>query len=743
MLYKQSNQKINNLQDIPTINCISLEESNNRRDELIKQFKVYNICNINFLLTKRFEYTQDKIIGKLSDTLLNGTKGAVVAHLKNIKQWLNNSLESEEYGFFCEDDLSLECVPYWDKTWKRYINCLPNDWDCVQLLVINETINTLDISNRNWNDWGATVFILKREFAKKIINCYCINDTFKLELPEPNSNIQPLTENLIYTLGKTYTLPLFTENVNFKTTILPNNQDIKETSQHKLNHIKATNKVLKLWKNKKLKIVDCFPFFNEKELLELRINLLQNFVDEFIIIDSNYTHSGQPKPYTCKQVIQDLGLNSLKIKVIEVDLSEEKCGPPTLYDLYYDENAKHGSRERIQRDYICNVLEDYSDNTVFIVSDCDEIVDPKNINFICNIVKNNQHVICKIPLVYLQGQGNFRVYKKNNNEPYPWDCSMFFATKQQLKTHSATHIRANFQLSLPIAYITQGNKKLEDLGWHFSWMGNLERIKTKATSYCHHGAVLDDYIYHELYGDKMLSYFDNYKLYEGNYPVSGLKDAFIQKYPINNLPKKIFSLPNVYNFLLPNNNSLPFNKILKNYSLDIENPFKNFEVGYCYYNQGHTAPALSFFLRCAERTEDKLLAYEALIYGYLCYKEQKIRDETAKSLIMHALCLLPERPEARWLMSVFYEHKQLWMYSYYHAELGLIGADLNLKPLKYYKDFPGKIGLLFQKAVAGYWWGKNEESTNIFLDLRDNYQLTETYKEGVQNNLKRLDIENT
>ena len=752
--YFEANKLNNELEGIPSINCISLEESLDRRQDIQKQFKKYNVNHVDFLISKRFDDSNDIITGTHVNTLNKGTAGCCVSHLKNIQKWWVNT--TEPYGFFCEDDFSLETVKYWGFSWKDFIEQLPNDWEIVQLLTIRKDYLDLNVRKRIWNDWSATAYVIKREYAKKIIDTYCVDDKFVLELLPPNNNIQPLIENILFVPGNCYTVPLFVENTKFNSTFnTTEDKDVHIQDQQKSNHLHSSKTVLQLWKNKQsshkfnnlvntAKVIDCFPFFNEKELLELRINMLQNFVDEFIIIDSNYTHSGQPKPYTCKQVLKELNLDSPKIKVIEADLSEEGCGIPTPYDLFYDSNAKHGSRERVQRDYLNSVLDNYTDNTVFIVSDCDEIINPGNIKFISDIVKSNQQVVCKIPLVYLQGQANYRVYKRDTKELYPWNCSMFFATKQQLKKHSPTHIRANFQLTLPITYITQDNKKLEDLGWHFSWMGNLDRVKTKAISYCHHGMVLDNYVYQELYGDKMLNYFDTYQLREGNYPISGLKDAFIQKYPIKDLPKEIFSLPNVLNFLLPNNDFLDFNNTLKEYSTDIDDPLKNFKLGYCYYQQGHTAPALSYFLRCAERTDDILLAYEALIYGYFCYKEQKIRDETAKSLIMHAVCLMPERPEARFLLSVFYEHKQQWMDSYYHANLGLAFYNKNCteQPLKFYKDYPGKIGLLFQKAISGYWWGKNDECKNILIDLHKNYILDPTYQKLVADNLKRLKIDN-
>jgi hypothetical protein len=108
---------------------------------------------------------------------------------------------------------------------------------------------------------------------------------------------------------------------------------------------------------------------------------------------------------------------------------------------------------------------------------------------------------------------------------------------------------------------------------------------------------------------------------------------------------------------------------------------------------------------------------------------------------MHAVCLLPERPEARWLLSIFFEQKKEWMYSYYQACQGLLTCDMDSIPLTSYKDYPGKVGLLFQKAISGYWWEKQDESKSILLDLHYNYKLNENYQELVKNNLKTIGIE--
>ena len=50
-----------------------------------------------------------------------------------------------------------------------------------------------------------------------------------------------------------------------------------------------------------MKIIDCFMFFDEEMLLDLRLNILDKFVDKFVIVESSYTHSGKEKKFGTKQ----------------------------------------------------------------------------------------------------------------------------------------------------------------------------------------------------------------------------------------------------------------------------------------------------------------------------------------------------------------------------------------------------------------------------------------------------------
>jgi hypothetical protein len=172
------------------------------------------------------------------------------------------------------------------------------------------------------------------------------------------------------------------------------------------------------------------------------------------------------------------------------------------------------------------------------------------------------------------------------------------------------------------------------------------------------------------------------------------------------------------------------------FSLDTENAQKNYNLAQWYENEGHTAPAHTYYLRAAERSEDNNLAYQALIRASFCYKSQGSRDGTEKILLENALTLIPERPEAYYYLSLLYEKKQEWQNSYIYAHLGL--KQKEVEPI--ITEFQGKYLLIFQKAVAAWWWGRGMECRELFHSLVDDYwnEMDETHQKSVEKNITSL-----
>jgi hypothetical protein len=103
------------------------------------------------------------------------------------------------------------------------------------------------------------------------------------------------------------------------------------------------------------RLIDYFPYFNERELLEFRINLLKDHVDHFVISESNMTHTAIPRQYQLKNLIAELGLPAEKITVVEVHMADDVDLQLELHDFeaqYPEDRADIVSIQAVARDRI-------------------------------------------------------------------------------------------------------------------------------------------------------------------------------------------------------------------------------------------------------------------------------------------------------------------------------------------------------------------------------------------------------
>lgn len=167
-------------------------------------------------------------------------------------------------------------------------------------------------------------------------------------------------------------------------------------------------------------------------------------------------------------------------------------------------------------------------------------------------------------------------------------------------------------------------------------------------------------------------------------------------------------------------------------------PKSNFDLGVEYESLNQTAAAASFYLRAAEKTNDPMLQYKALIRNAICFEKQRNRDLTVKTLFQRAISILPNRPEAYYLLSRLYEHRQEYHDCYTIASIGLEKTNCYPEQLMEINEYPGKYGLLFEKAVSGWWVGLTEQSRELLFDLYHNYNMDNSHRTTVENNLNNL-----
>ena len=128
-----------------------------------------------------------------------------------------------------------------------------------------------------------------------------------------------------------------------------------------------------------IKIVDCFLFYNEIELLIYRLNTLETIVDYFILVESRFTFTGRPKPLYYEE--NKLLFERFKDKIIHIVVDDCIYKYPDIRDPQQWEN------EIFQRNCISKGINrlELNESDLILISDVDEIPDPntlKNIDII-------------------------------------------------------------------------------------------------------------------------------------------------------------------------------------------------------------------------------------------------------------------------------------------------------------------------------------------------------------------------
>lgn len=181
---------------------------------------------------------------------------------------------------------------------------------------------------------------------------------------------------------------------------------------------------------------------------------------------------------------------------------------------------------------------------------------------------------------------------------------------------------------------------------------------------------------------------------------------------------------------------------IENYAYDTENDEKNYFLATIYDKYGQTAAAVSYYLRCAERTKNDNLAYECLLHVGRCFDSQDNRHTTVRSLYKHAIAFLPKRPEAYYFLAKFDNNYANHVDAYTFCNLALSNADIaNTEPLRNSMGYPGIAGILYERSVAGWHWGKTEETKQTLLDLKFNHTLTDDLKYGIEITLKNINVD--
>lgn len=197
-------------------------------------------------------------------------------------------------------------------------------------------------------------------------------------------------------------------------------------------------------------IYDVFPFFNELELLEVRLHELSSIVGHFVIAESPMTHSGKPKPLYYQE-------NRDRFKEFADRITHVVVPLPTGND--------HWLRENQQRNELKTALSRLgaTSNDLIISSDLDELPRAAALAPLLSSINRPRRMVMK---------GYYHFVNKMTGTEWrlgiitPFRC--IDCTLSQLRDSGAGHESA-----------------IDDCGWHFSYMGGHERVSLKLDSFAH------------------------------------------------------------------------------------------------------------------------------------------------------------------------------------------------------------------------------------------------------------------
>lgn len=229
------------------------------------------------------------------------------------------------------------------------------------------------------------------------------------------------------------------------------------------------------------KVYDCFLFFNELNLLEMRMNILESVVDYFVIVEANITHSGVPREFCFAANRNKFTKWEHKIIYIQVtnmpedftqlhspigDTYDNRCYNDICIALNMANNVQLNEplrcREYWQRESVIRALEHCTPDDIIMLSDVDEIPNPDTLQTILNNFNSDQ--------VYSLRQNSY-YYKLNLLKEKHWVGPRLasYSRFSQQPVGTFRHIRD--------LIISNG-------GWHFSFQ-TASGVANKLQAYSH------------------------------------------------------------------------------------------------------------------------------------------------------------------------------------------------------------------------------------------------------------------
>ena len=231
-----------------------------------------------------------------------------------------------------------------------------------------------------------------------------------------------------------------------------------------------------------MKIFDCFMFYDEELLLDIRLNILDKYVDFFVIVESEYFHNGKKR----KLKFDINKFQKFKNKIIYIIHKNEPLEIAKLSDKDSEDIKSYKLilnahlRENDQRNHISKGLTDADDDDLILVSDVDEI---PNFDYMNLSKVKNKIIMFEQEIFY---------YKFNRYLPnFTWYGTKACKKKNLISPQWLRNIKNKRFPFWRIDTFFSKNKYINKIfikngGWHFSNIKNANDIELKLKSYLHH-----------------------------------------------------------------------------------------------------------------------------------------------------------------------------------------------------------------------------------------------------------------
>jgi beta-1,4-mannosyl-glycoprotein beta-1,4-N-acetylglucosaminyltransferase len=215
------------------------------------------------------------------------------------------------------------------------------------------------------------------------------------------------------------------------------------------------------------KIYDCFTFFNEYDLLELRLEEQYEYVDHFVIVESNKSFQNRDKPWNLEAHWERYAKYHDKMIYVKV---EDMPGGDTRDD--------HWRREFHQRDAISRGIVDAQDNDIIVIGDCDEMIRGSAFEQMRNDMKH-QMWICRQPIFWAR-------LNYWQSSPTGYNTSSMAVTKQHFQgAQMLRNFKDQVAKNFPDNFEDDSAVVINNAGWHFSYLGTNDNAKTKLLNFAH------------------------------------------------------------------------------------------------------------------------------------------------------------------------------------------------------------------------------------------------------------------